>query len=177
MVVRDALRRLHRAGKQPFARIRDLVFASGGHHGVSTFRKLCIDPTNPSNVTMAGHCACEMGDRQAFTPTTFDTPLNGPGGAFETPCLDGSTAYGQSGVCGGNAVRYTTIVMRDISQGTYQDEFVSEAAAALQGADNQKLQLTDQDQTGYFYSPLFKNHFGSIRSEAGLTAITTALFR
>jgi pimeloyl-ACP methyl ester carboxylesterase len=172
---RDALRRLLRAGKNPFARIDDLVFGSGGNHGVSTFRKMCGDPSAPANVTMAGRIACEMGDLVAFTPTTFDTPLNGPSGAYETPCSDGNTAYGQSGVCGGHTVRYTTIVMRDVSQGTYQDEFVSEGSAALLGANNLKNELTDQDQTGYFYNGLFKNHFGSIRSEAGLTKIINAL--
>jgi len=34
--------------------------------------------------------------------------------------------------------------------------------------------LADQDQTGYFYN-LFKNHYGAIRSEAGLGIIVTAL--
>jgi hypothetical protein len=172
---RDALRRLLRAGKNPFARIDSLVFCSGGNHGVSTFRKECVDPASPANVTMAGRIACEMGDLVAFTPTTFDTPLNGPSGAYETPCADGNTAYGQSGVCGGHTVHYTTVVMRDVSQGTYQDEFVSQGSAALAGADNETLELTDQDQTGYFYNGIFKNHFGSIRSEAGLGKIIAAL--
>jgi pimeloyl-ACP methyl ester carboxylesterase len=172
---RDALRRLLRKGKNPFARIKSLVFCSGGNHGVSSFRKKCVDPANPANVTMAGRVACEMGDLVAFTPTTFDTPLNGASAAYETPCSDGNTAYGQSGVCGGHTVHYTTVVMRDVSQGTYQDEFVSEGSAALAGADNQTLQLSDQDQTGYFYNGIFKNHFGSIRSEAGLGKIIAAL--
>lgn len=173
--IRDALRRLHRAGKKPFERIRSLVYCSGGHHGVSSFRKLCGDPSAPANITMRGRVACEMGDLVAWTPTPFLTPNNGPDGAYETPCGDGSNAYGQSNVCGGHKVNYTTIVMRDISQGTYQDEFVSEKSSALLGANNVHLELTDQDQTGYFYNGLFKNHFGSIRSENGLKQILAAL--
>ena len=67
--------------------------------------------------------------------------------------------------------------MRDISQGTFQDEFVSQSAAMLAGADNETDELTDQDQTGYFYGGAFKNHFGSIRSEAALTKIMSWLSR
>lgn len=170
-VIRDALRRLHREGKQPFQRIRDLIFVSGGNHGVSTYQQLCQNEQDPANTSMAGRCACEMGNRTGYVPTPFHVPLNGPNGAYETPCIDGSHAFGQSGVCGGHSVRYTTLVMRDISQGTYQDEFVSQAAAMLDGADNETDELTDQDQTGYFYNGAFKNHFGSIRSEAALTKI------
>ncbi len=176
-VIRDALRRLHREGKKPFERIRDLVFVSGGNHGVSTFQKLCENEQSPANTSMAGKCACEMGDRTAYVETPFHAPLNGPMGAYETPCLDGSHAFGQTGVCGNHSVRYTTLVMQDIAQGKYQDEFVSQAAAALQGADNETDALTDQDQTGYFYAPLFQNHFGSIRSEAALTKIMGWLSR
>lgn len=175
--IRDALRRLHRRGVKPFERIRAVVLASGANHGVSSYRKKCVDPASPANTTMAGRVACEMGDLVSFTPTPFLAPLNGDAGSFETPCADGMTAFGQSGVCGGHTVRYTTVVMRDISQGTYQDEFVSEGSSALLGADNKKLELSDQDTTGFFYNGIFKNHFGSIRSEAGLTVIVSALTR
>lgn len=114
-VVRDALRRLHRAGQHPFARMHHLVFAAGAHHGVSSFRALC-----GKNPTMRGVVSCEMGDRTAFTVTDFLRPLNGPTGEFETPCADGSTAWGQTGVCDGNKVLYTTVTMRDPKDGTYQ---------------------------------------------------------
>jgi hypothetical protein len=178
-VIRDALRRLHRQGLKPFERIRDLVFVSGGHHGVATYQKLCQNEQNPANTSMAGRCACEMGDRTEYVQTPFHVPLNGASSEadFETPCADGNAAYGQQGVCGGHSVRYTTLVMQDISQGTYQDEFVSQAAAALNGADNETDALSDQDQTGYFYNGAFKNHFGSIRSETALTKMMTWLSR
>jgi hypothetical protein len=177
-VVRDALRRLHREGKEPFARLRHLVFAAGANHGVSTNRKLCgSDPKAPANPTMRGRVTCELGDRTAFVPTEFLLPLNGPAGEYETPCADGSTAWGQAGVCGGNRVAYTTVTMKDESQGTYQDEFVSEASAALRGADNRLVSLTDTDETGYFYNGLFKSHYGAVRSEAGLRVILEALGR
>ncbi len=169
-VARDALRRLHRANKKPFDRVHTLVYAAGAHHGVSTYRKLC-----GPNPTMRGRIACELGDRTAFVPTDFSKPNNGPDGAFETPCLDGDTAYGQKGVCGGNKVKYTTVVMQDIKEGTFQDEFVSQAAAALKGADNKTVPLEANDLSGYFLKGLFKNHYGAIRSEAGLTIIMTAL--
>ena len=45
-IARDALRRLHRAGKKPYEHFKDLVFAAGAHHGVSSFRTLC--GTNPT---------------------------------------------------------------------------------------------------------------------------------
>jgi pimeloyl-ACP methyl ester carboxylesterase len=175
-IARDALRRLHRAGKKPFEHVKDVVLAAGAEHGVSTFRALCGDPTNPTNPTMRGRVACELGDRTAYTETAFHAPLNG-GGAYETPCADGKTAYGQTGVCGGKTVRYTTIVMKDKPDGTYQDEFVSVASSLLAGADNKNVELTDNDLSGYFYNGLFKNHYGSLRSEAALTIITTALAR
>ena len=169
-VVRDALRRLHRAKKAPFARIAHLVLAAGAHHGVSTYRKLCS-----SNPTMRGRITCELGDRTAFTPTDFSKPLNGPDGAFETPCGDGDHAYGAAGACGGNTVKYTTVVMQDVKEGTYQDEFVSEGASALKGADNKTVPLDANDLSGYFLKGLFKNHYGAIRSEAALTIIMAAL--
>jgi pimeloyl-ACP methyl ester carboxylesterase len=169
-IIRDALRRLHRRGVKPFEHVKSVVLGSGAHHGVSTFRKLC-----GPNPTMRGKVACELGDRTSYQPTDFLKPLNGPDGAFETPCADGNTAFGQSGVCGGNKVSYTTIVMKDIKEGSYQDEFVSEGSSALKGANNLKVELTDNDLSGYFYNGLFKNHYGAIRSEAGLKLIMQAL--
>jgi hypothetical protein len=176
-VIRDALRRLHRRGVKPFEHIRTLVLASGANHGVSTYRKKCGDPANPNNVTMAGIVACEMGDLVSWTPTPFDAPLNGDAGAWETPCADGDSAFGQSNICGGHTVAYTTVVMQDPPMGALQDEFVSQKSAALSGADNQTVSLADQDQSGYFYNGAFKNHYGSIRSAAGLTIIMNALTR
>ncbi len=170
-IARDAARRLYQDGKRPYERIKAFVLAAGSNHGVSTYRALCN--TNP---TMRGRVACELGDRNAYgNGTPFLNLLNGENGAFETPCADGNTAYGTAGVCGGNKVAYTTVVMKDVSQGTYQDEFVSEASAALKGADNQLLQLTDNDLSGYFFNGIFKNHFGAARSEAALTKMMNAL--
>jgi hypothetical protein len=169
-IARDALRRLHRAGKKPYERFSSLVFAAGSHHGVSSFRALC--GTNP---TMRGKIACELGDRTSFTPTAFLAPNNGPGGAWETPCADGDTAFGQSGVCAGHKVSYTTVVMKDVKEGTYQDEFVSEGSSKLSGATNLTVDLTDNDLSNYFYNGLFKNHMGSIRSDAALKIIVKAL--
>jgi hypothetical protein len=173
-VVRDALRRLHKAGEFPYARLSHLVFAAGAHHGVSSFRAAC-----GSNPTMRGKVACEMGDRTAWTLTDFLRPLNGESGSadFETPCADGDKAFGQKGVCKGNAVKYTTVTMSDPKDGTYQDEFVSEAAARLNGADNKVVALTDIDTTNFFYNGLFKSHYGAVRSENGAKTIVEALSR
>ena len=169
-VVRDSLRRLQRKGVNPFSRIHALVFGAGAHHGVSSFRALCA-----SNPTMRGSVACQLGDRTSYTPTDFFKGLNGPDGAFETPCLDGNTAYGQTGVCGGNKVAYTTVVMKDVEGGTYQDEFVSEASSKLKGAQNLTVGLSDTDPSNYFYKGLFKSHYGAIRSAAGLKIVLDAL--
>ena len=169
-IARDALRRLHHDGKRPYERFKDVVFAAGAHHGVSSFRTLC--GTNP---TMRGVIACELGDRVSFTPTPFLAPMNGPDGAWETPCSDGDSAFGQKGACNSHKVSYTTVVMQDVSQGTYQDEFVSEGSAKLNGATNLTIGLTDNDLSNYFYNGLFKNHMGSIRSEAALKIIVKAL--
>lgn len=169
-MVRDSLRRLHRKGKKPFERIKDLVYVAGAHHGVSTFRALC-----QSNPTMRGRITCELGDRTAFEPTAFLKPLNGPSGAWETPCGDGDTAYGQKGVCAGHKVTYTTLVMKDVSQGTFQDEFVSEGASMLNGAKNLTVSLQDNDTSGYFYNGIFKNHYGALRSEAALKLLVDTL--
>jgi SHS family lactate transporter-like MFS transporter len=170
-VIRDALRRLHRANKKPFERIKDLVFASGAHHGVKDGAKLCA-----SNPTMRGHVNCELGDRTAYEPTAFHAPLNGPDGAFETPCADGDVAFGQQGVCGGHKVRYTTIVMKDLIEGgVLRDEFVNEQSAALKGATNLTVPPANDDQSKYFCAGFFHNHYGAVRSQPGVDQIMGAL--
>jgi pimeloyl-ACP methyl ester carboxylesterase len=176
-VIRDALRRMHRAKEKPFEHVKDLVFLAGAHHGVSSYRALC-----GKNPTMRGKVACELGDRTAYQPTPFLTPLNGPSGAFETPCLDGDVAFGQKGVCGGHKVRYTTIVMADHDDGKQEDEFVSQASSALLGANNLTIPIGSVDATGYFCGQeasqptgLLKNHFGPARSDAALALIMKAL--
>ncbi len=171
-VTRDALRRLYAQGKNPFPRLQDVVLLAGGHHGVSTYRKYCTPEPE-----MNHRAACELGDRTAFVPTPFLSALNGEAGAWETPCADGKTAYGNQDACGGNAVRYLTVVMRDVAQGTYQDEFVSESSSALNGADNLKVQLTDNDDTCHFLNGLFRNHYGALRSEAAMRLILDRLAR
>ena len=168
-IIRDALRRMHRANEKPFERIRDLVLCSGGNHGVSTFRAFC--GVNP---TMAGRVTCELGDRTSYTVTDFEKPLNGANGEFETPCLDGDVAYGQKGVCGGHKVRYTTIVMADTPNGPLQDEFVSQGSSALKGASNLTVPLSSPETSGYFNGSL-KNHYSSIRSQTGIGLIMDTL--
>jgi pimeloyl-ACP methyl ester carboxylesterase len=171
-IIRDALRRLHLAGEIEggvWSHIDDVVLLAGANHGVSSFTKLC-----GKNPTMRGEVACEMGNRDAYAPTDFLAALNGPDGAWETPCGDGTSAYGED-ACGGHTVAYTTIVMRDIDNGSYQDEFVSEASSALAGADNRLIELTDVDETGYFFGGLLKNHYGSSRSDAALDIVQEVL--
>lgn len=166
-IIRDALRRIHVEGAMnPWERLEDVVLLAGANHGVSTYAKLC-----GKNPTMRGQVACELGSRDSFAPTDFMSALNGPDGAYETPCSDGNTAYGASGVCGGNPVAYTTVVMRDIADGSYQDEFVSETSSALAGADNRLIELDDTDDTGYFFNGLLKNHYGSARSQAAIDIV------
>jgi len=161
--IRDALRRIHAAGDVAlWPRIDDVLLLAGANHGVSSFARLC-----GKNPTMRGRVACEMGSRDNFSPTDFSLALNGPAKAYETPCGDGETAYGDE-ACDGHRVTYTTVVMRDIDNGSYQDEFVSEASSALEGADNRLLELTDTDESGYFFGGLLKNHYGSSRSAAAL---------
>ncbi len=176
-VIRDALRRLHRSKAKPFEHVKDLVFVAGAHHGVSSYRALC-----GKNPTMRGKVACELGDRTAFQPTDFLKPLNGPDGAFETPCVDGDVAFGQKGVCGGHNVRYTTLVMADHDDGKQEDEFVSEASSSLKGANNLTVPIGSVDATGYFCGQeagkptgLLKNHFGPARSEAALKIVVDTL--
>jgi pimeloyl-ACP methyl ester carboxylesterase len=165
-ITRDALRRLHLAGKEPFTQLEDVITLAGANHGVSTYARLC-----GKNPTMRGQVACELGARDAFSPTDFMKPLNGRDAAYETPCGDGETAFGEAGVCGGNRVSWTTVVMRDIDDGSYQDEFVSEASSRLEGADNRLIELTDVDESGYFFNGLLKNHYGAARSAAALDIV------
>jgi pimeloyl-ACP methyl ester carboxylesterase len=169
-IIRDALRRLHREGVPIFERLDDVVLLAGANHGVSTFARLC-----GRNPTMRGRVACELGSRDGFAATDFMKPLNGKDGAYETPCADGDLAYGETGACGGNVVTYTTVVMRDISDGSYQDEFVSQASSALDGADNHLIELDDVDESGYFFNGLLKNHYGSARSAAALAILMEVL--
>lgn len=187
-VLRDALRRLfvqYQDGVwdiNVFSRVDDVIAASGGHHGVKTFTALCGNFT-----TMNGTAACEFGQLNTYTQTAFHTPLNGPaatgegevfGGWYETPCADGSYAFGVRDACGGNVVEYTTITMVDIANGQQQDEFVSEHSSRLYPvacASNVVTSLDDYDTSGYFFSGFFRNHFGSARGAKGLTLIEQAL--
>jgi hypothetical protein len=166
---RDALRRLHNEGMPVWSRIEDLVFLAGANHGVSTHR-LCN--TNP---TMRGEVTCEMGDRAAFSPTPFLSAINGADGEWETPCGDGTSAYGDDQACGDHYVSYTTIVMQDLPDGTQQDEFVSEESARLQGAENLTIGLNEFDESDYFFCGFLKNHFGPARSLAALDLIVSRL--
>ena len=43
-------------------------------------------------------------------------PLNGPSDLFATPCADGDYAFGKTGQCGGNVVKYYTVTMTDMEQ-------------------------------------------------------------
>lgn len=186
-VVRDSLRRLWvewldgDLATNPFAVVTDVVVASGAHHGVVSFASQC-----GANFTMRGTVTCEMGQRNQYTQTAFHRPLNGPsiegeseiGGWWETPCADGDYAFGRRGVCGARPVHYTTITMQDLDNGSQQDEFVSEHASRLYPtacADNLLDGLNDFDTSGYFYNGFFRNHYGSVRSEAGLAKVLAAL--
>jgi pimeloyl-ACP methyl ester carboxylesterase len=174
-VARDALRRLyveHSKGVagavNPFEHVSHVILGSGANQGVSTYeQQLC-----QVNKTMRGTIVCEMGSRAAYTQTYFAKPLNGPLGLFSTPCADGDYAFGKTGQCGGNRVKYFTITMTDIEKGSnYQDYYVSEAASRLNMdgcATNTLTTLNDYDTSGYFVGGFIANHFGSMRSEAGL---------
>jgi hypothetical protein len=141
------------------------------------------------NGTMAGLAACQLGNREMYEVTPFEKPLNGGNPpdiqSFDTPCSDGMTAYGQTGVCGGNKVVYTTIVFADQPNGTLLDEFVSQTSSALVGATN--MTVTEPEPgvctgsgasmtcTGYFFYPDYEYHYGSIRSAQGIAAAKAAL--
>jgi pimeloyl-ACP methyl ester carboxylesterase len=171
-VIRDALRRLHRNGYPVFSRLQDVVLASGGNHGVSSYCGYNCCGQCPH---MRGTCACEMGNRDAFEPTCFSRPLSGPDGAWEAPCADGQTAFGCPDACGGNAVAYTTVVMEDMADGSQRDVCVSEASAELRGTANLTISLDSVDLTNYFFCGFLDNHFGSIRSGEGLDTIMRTL--
>ena len=185
--VRDALRRLwaeNQDGKwdiNVFSRVANVVVASGANHGVVSFAKQC-----GLNLTMRGTVTCEMGQRNQYTQTAFHRSLNGPaidglpefGGWWETPCANGDYAFGKTKACGGNKVKYTTITMQDVMNGTQQDEFVSEHASRLyprECVNNVINGLNDFDTSGYFYNGFFRNHYGAVRSEAGLAKVIAAL--
>ena len=182
-VIRDALRRLYNAHKasatgnpNPFAHVQDVILLSGANHGVANGKLLC--DTWPH---MKGTVGCEMGDRAAFTPTPFSKPLNGPGDLFTAPCADGSFAYGAEDQCDGNVVEYTTVTMEDLTDGSLQDEFVSETSSALDLAPcvaNELIGLGDYDSSAYFFTGapgFFANHFGTIRANAGIAKVIAKL--
>ncbi|MDB4958939.1 MAG: hypothetical protein JWO36_6508 [Myxococcales bacterium] len=186
--VRDAIRRLwvewadHKWDVNILSRIDVVVVASGANHGVVSFAKQC-----GLNLTMRGTVTCQMGQRNQYNETEFHRSLNGPpmmtdhgefGGWWETPCADGDYAFGKRMACGGHTVAYTTITMQDLPNGTQQDEFVSEHASRLYPtacANNVIDGLTDFDTSGYFYNGFFRNHYGSVRSAAGLVKVVAAL--
>jgi hypothetical protein len=175
-IIRDSLRRLHRAGKHPFAHVGQLYFASGGHHGVKSYgppANYCVNIDSPMNTTMAGLAACQLGNLANYVLTPFETPLNGPSDAWDTPCSDGINAYGQANECDGNTVTYTTVVFKDQADGSTLDEFVDEASAHLNGATN--TTVTTVDSTGYFFAPLFIHHYGAIRSAEGVAKAVAVL--
>jgi pimeloyl-ACP methyl ester carboxylesterase len=186
--VPDALRRLWAEwadGKWDvniFEHVDTVVLASGAHHGVVSFAAEC-----GLNLTMRGTVTCQMGQRNQYTETDFARPLDGPpmptehgefGGWWETPCADGDYAFGKRGACGMHVVHYTTITMQDLPNGTQQDEFVSEHASRLYPtacANNELDSLNDFDTSGYFYNGYFRNHYGSVRSNAGIAKVIAAL--
>lgn len=179
-VARDALRRLyveHIEGRpdslNPFPRVSHVILGSGANHGVSTF-----DPPSAlcgRNKTMRGTIVCEMGSRSNYVETYFARPLNGPLDLFSTPCADGDYAFGRTSQCEGNVVKYYTITMSDIEQGrNYQDLYVSEAASRINMdgcVTNTLTTLNDYDTSGYFNKGFIANHFGSMRSEAGMALV------
>jgi len=176
-VARDALRRMYVEYSQgkaeainPFPHVSHVILGSGANHGVSTY-----DPPSAlcgTNKTMRGTIVCEMGSRSNYVQTYFHKPLNGPRDLFATPCADGDYAFGKTGQCEGNVVKYYTITMTDKEKGTnYQDLYVSESASRIDmdGCVTNKLTtLNDYDTSGYFNKGFIANHFGSMRSEAGM---------
>ncbi|WP_158513091.1 esterase/lipase family protein [Myxococcus hansupus] len=180
-VARDALRRLYVEWSQgradsfnPFTQVSHVILGSGANHGVSTYDpalgELCF-----RNPTMRGTIVCEMGSRSNYVQTYFHKPLNGPRDLFSTPCADGDYAFGKTGQCGGNVVRYYTITMTDKEQGrNYQDLYVSEAASRIEMngcVANTLTTLNDYDTSGYFNKGFIANHFGSMRSNAGMDLV------
>ena len=182
-VIRDTLRRMYVAwtnqeqgAVNPFPQLTDVILASGANHGVSTGGSC-----DPNVRNMAVSVTCEMGDRGAFMPTYFSEVNNGPNDLYTAPCADGSYAFGSEDQCGDNVVDYTTITMEDLPDGSFQDEFVSEASASLDlepCVENELIGLDDFDRSGYFFDGLpgfLANHFGSVRSDAGMALILQKL--
>ncbi len=184
-VARDALRRLWIQWKKgdwdinPFTRIDTVIEASGGNHGVSTYG---LPGYCGQNFTMRGLAACQFGQRNTYSQVEFHKPLNGPavppemtqagewGGWWETPCADGDYAFGTRGACGGHVVKWASVTMQDLPDGTQQDRFVSEHASRLypeECADNRLDSLNDFDTSGYLANGLLRNHYGSVRSAGG----------
>lgn len=177
-VARDAVRRMfaeymaNKAGAvNPFPQLHSVIMGSGANHGVSTYDP-ALGSLCANNTTMRGTIVCEMGSRSNYVQTYFHKPLNGPKDLFAAPCADGDFAFGTTGQCGGNVVKYYSITMTDKSKGeSYQDLYVSEAASRLDldGCVTNKLTtLNDYDTSGYFSKGFIANHFGSMRSEAGM---------
>ena len=148
-----------------------MILGSGANHGVSTYDP-ALGALCANNKTMRGTIVCEMGSRSNYVQTYFHKPLNGPSDLFSTPCADGDYAFGKTGQCGGNVVRYYTITMSDKSAASnYQDLYVSEAASRIDMDGcvvNTLTTLNDYDTSGYFDKGFIANHFGSVRSTAGL---------
>jgi pimeloyl-ACP methyl ester carboxylesterase len=172
-VIRDALRRMDLVEGAPvWPRIDQVILLSGGNHGVS---EACGYAECRVNTTMRGRAACQIGNRNAWSPNCWSHPLHGVAGAWEVPCADGDSAYGRSGVCDGHRVAYTTIVMSDLENGAQQDLCVSEQASMLHGADNRTIALTSFDESDYFLCGVLKNHFGSQRSVEAMAIILERL--
>lgn len=180
-VARDALRRLYveyrngRAGAvNPFTQVSHVILGSGANHGVSTYDP-GLGPLCGTNDTMRGTIVCEMGSRSNYVQTYFHKPLNGPQDLFSTPCADGDYAFGRTGQCGDNVVKYFTITMTDKEKGSnYQDLYVSENASRIDMEGcvvNQLTTLNDYDTSGYFNKGFIANHFGSMRSNAGIDLV------
>jgi pimeloyl-ACP methyl ester carboxylesterase len=195
-VIQDALRRTYNEFKagtfatNPFSKVKGVVLASGAIHGVSKGTVNCTTYT-----TMRGKVNCEMGDRDNYKETDFHKGNNGPQDLFAVPCADGSYAYNKQSECGGNAVKWFTTTIKDSTGATLRDEFVSQAAARINMDDydvttdtvkdpecvvNNVNPVEAYDTSGYFmdigtYQGFLANHFGSIRSDAGMTFILDAL--
>lgn len=197
-VIQDALRRTYNEFKagtfttNPFSKIKGVVLASGAIHGVNGGTTNCSTYT-----TMRGKVNCEMGDRGTYTETAFHKPNNGPNDLFAVPCADGSYAFNKDGECGGNTIKWFTTTIADPPAATLRDEFVSEAAARINMDDydpttkvvksadcveNNVNPIEAYDPSGFFMDfytfglqGFFANHFGSIRSDAGMKYIVDSL--
>jgi hypothetical protein len=135
---------------------------------------------------MRGLLQCQLGNVEDTEATAFMRPLNGPpmriwalGGWYETPCADGSYAFGEVDACGGHVVEYTTVAMMDAEEacrGIY--ELYREASARLHPlgcSEEVVLGWEDFDTSGYMLNGIFREYYGSIRSAAGIEVIVGAL--